>query len=527
MPRLEHHEFLADIVLVRGGNRLPGGVEGLKNYLKIVEWINKDFPEAMQTEPVALDRNLTFRLANTLFDHENYIFKAAFYDENEILLPNKFLHPELRGFRWHTMKTINSAIYRQCARAIEEQSRNPSTDGVFLVRAIKVFEFLRFETPEVQAVCGNGHHWTKIKHIQFVPALFPEQDGTMLNKEMRRNVPDSRVISLSDGIDPRDVKICWSQKCFFLDAPSNYVLQSLPNQGRPKPQDVVSHLVFLAQERSEISEIDIKSFLSSAKACYKYLQDSDEGFTIPEDKEVWYNSDQETALLKKDFQNSWVSSRDLCLNLEYDSAPLQYVRESLQNFHSLLRTSGVRSIQRIGPPPASLQSATTYSDTLVSEFQSFHKSGRFVDLHILVDDHKFGVHKMVLCAASEYFQRMFESPMAMVEQTENMIDWRGNGISVETVERMLDYIYTGVLAEFPPDDPSYTVEILLELMNTADAYFLPGLKRAVEVMLWDEQYLRPETARAILECARDCRADELRQLAEQYCKDNADIIARV
>ena len=530
MPRLTLHEFLQNIVLVSNGGRLPGGVEALGNFVNLVAWVCEDFPRDMQTEAIALDGNLTFCMANTLFDHNNDTFKAAFHHQTDGLLPDKFLHPQLRKFRWDTIKTINSAtVYEKCVRGIETQSLNPSLDDLFLVRATRVFEFLQFETRELRTVCGSGNSWTNITRIPFVPALYPNLNGTLRNSTIRNNVPPSRVIALSDGIDPKYVGICWSQKRFFVNAPSNSVLQSLPGQGCPTPQAVVSHLAFLAQKRHKISADEIPSFLSSAKACYKYLQESGEGFTIPEHKEVWYNADDdEWAPSKEIFENSWVSTRDLCLNLDYDSGPLRCVRETLQSFRGLLRVSGVRTIQRIGQPPSELlvQSDTPYPTTLISEFQRFRKSGLYIDLHILIDNRELGVHKVVLCAASEYFQTMFGSSMLMAEQIESRIDWRNSEMCLETVERILDYIYTGVLAEFPPDEPSRTVDILLELMRAADCYLLPKLKHAVEIMLWDEKYLRPETAKYILECARECGANDLRDLAEEFCNANADIIER-
>jgi len=527
VPRLDLHEFLERFVLVVKGSRLSSGAEGLQNYIKVVEWVNKNFRSSMQTEAIALNGNLTFCMANTLFDHQNEIFQAAFRHNTNETPDRNFLHPRLRNFKWETNRKINSAtVYEKCARAIHEQSL-ASPDESFLRRAKMVFEFLRFETLEVRNVCGSGNFtWTKITQIQFVPSVAPRNNHTLRSRTMRRIRPATRVISLSEGIDPKYIETCWSQKCFFLAAPSSTVLQSLPGHGRPSPQDVVSHLVFLAQNRHSLPKDERQGFAISAKECYKYLQESSEKFILPTDEEVWYNTDEEAVTSQEVFIKSWVSTRDLCLNLPYDSLPLRRVCQSLQNFHGLLRASGVRTIQRIGPPPSHLvaQTATDYSNSLLEKFQHFRLYGLHTDLNILVEDVTLGVHKVVLCATSEYFRKMFESKM--VEQQESTIDWRNSGMCVETVTRILDYMYTGVLAKFPPEDPTHAIGILLEIMRASDCYLLPELKRSVEATLWDEQYLRPETAMYILRCARECKTEELVGLAERFCSANADIVER-
>jgi hypothetical protein len=90
----------------------------LDRHVKTLKWLNDEFPDTMGTHAVAVNGNGVFCTADSLYDHHDSTFMAAFHHQ-----PSKFLHPKLRHLSWRTIKAVTSArVYRQCALGIEEQA---------------------------------------------------------------------------------------------------------------------------------------------------------------------------------------------------------------------------------------------------------------------------------------------------------------------------------------------------------------------------------------------------------------------
>jgi len=514
--------FLKEHVSVNEGAKLP--VDELDRYIQILEWLKKEFPESMCKSPVALDGSLTFRMANTLYDHSNKAFEAAFHSQASV----KFVHRKLRKFEFtDTIKNINNPnIYLECVTALQQLAHPvASIDSEEVTeRAKHVAEFLQWDTTQLRTVCDGGVV-QRLDRIQFVPALHVHPNGTERNAAIRRLVPEGRLISLPEGVLRKFMDVCWSQKPFFDQELSSFVLLKIPGQGRPSADTVVMHLVYLSQRREYISLDEIPKFIQSATACYGYLRDLKlRTLTVPPNEEIWFNTDNESPGPGRDeFLESWVSTRNLCLGLDYDSGPLKIARSSLQNYIGLLKTCNVRTIRgpRAQPPPA--PSDTKHSDMVLSQFQLFRHEGRFTDFTIIVQDTSLEVHKTLLCATSEYFQTMFSSQLS--EAAEGKVDW--TDIGLEAATRVVDFFYTGELTPVKrSDDPTDEIELLLVLLLASDRYMLPALKTKVERALWSNRYIRPETVMTILKCAIDYSANKLRGICEEYYAENLDVIQR-
>ncbi|XP_072018150.1 kelch repeat and BTB domain-containing protein 2-like [Amphiura filiformis] len=77
---------------------------------------------------------------------------------------------------------------------------------------------------------------------------------------------------------------------------------------------------------------------------------------------------------------------------------------------------------------------------MMKKFHTFQKQGHFCDVTINIGGRSFHAHKMVLAAASPYFEAMFLG--VFVESSKSTVDIDGDG---QAFEKLLEYAYTGAL----------------------------------------------------------------------------------
>ncbi|XP_076814847.1 kelch-like protein 26 [Clavelina lepadiformis] len=120
----------------------------------------------------------------------------------------------------------------------------------------------------------------------------------------------------------------------------------------------------------------------------------------------------------------------------------------------------------------------------ISLYQDSTNEESFCDFTIRVDDQQFKVHKSVLGVLSPYFRKMFLSDMVEKRQNETNMD----GISVEVMRIVIDYIYTG---KFEADmDNIYDVVAAADYMqlalvqNRCSEYLIDQLSVSNVVATW-------------------------------------------
>ncbi|XP_072018160.1 kelch-like protein 28 [Amphiura filiformis] len=82
----------------------------------------------------------------------------------------------------------------------------------------------------------------------------------------------------------------------------------------------------------------------------------------------------------------------------------------------------------------------THGKDMMQKFYSFLKEDKHCDITINIGGRSFQAHKMVLAAASEYFESMFSG--GFVESTKSEVEIDGDGCAFE---KLLEYAYTGKL----------------------------------------------------------------------------------
>ncbi|CRG91090.1 hypothetical protein PISL3812_08138 [Talaromyces islandicus] len=110
---------------------------------------------------------------------------------------------------------------------------------------------------------------------------------------------------------------------------------------------------------------------------------------------------------------------------------------------------------------------------LTTSIQDFFNSSRFSDLTIVTKDQEFKVHKLIVCALSDYFSRLFENNWK--ETTENVV--RLDEDEPRSVEAMIHFMY-GFSYDSSGSDRGRVSPMLfnVKVYQVGDKYSVPKLK---------------------------------------------------
>ena len=170
-----------------------------------------------------------------------------------------------------------------------------------------------------------------------------------------------------------------------------------------------------------------------------------------------------------------------------------------------------------------------YSAAGFSRLQAYRKKGWFVDFEIAVKGgtRRFGVHRVVLCAASDMFEAMFSHDMKEAITGKLELEEIGE----DTVERMLEYIYTGTMVPVvvgdSADEIADEMDGLLDLLVASGRFMLPELMSMVERALCTKKYIRLETVRHILKRAVAFNAKDLEAGCREFILRNDIILQKM
>lgn len=497
------------------------------NYPALLKTLFNENFDACSRYPVGIDGNGRFCMVDSLYAFDEPVFAAAFRDVELI----NFLHPDYRNLDiWHRsslQKTITDSRYLACARSI--QRRGAQTDNHSLWEDAKtVFQYLAWDTPDIRL--WSSITWRDLPRIPFVPTgTVSPANPSHRTSRMQELSGNTKFTTLIDGIVPDYIDIAWSQCPIFYTSPSSFVLGKLPTRGIPSSGTVLRHLMFLSNNRFNVTKMQIPEYSKDIKLCYMYLLRrmpvaSDDIRTSVE-TDIWFNveSDDIQYMSMDEFRGSWAKSSNICLGLDYDSLPLQRVRSFLTPFQELLEHFNVRKLK--GPViPTQTPQITDHNSLVLRGFQRLRSQGRSLDVKLVAQGGQvFQAHWSLLSAVSRYWDVM--SVSGMRETTTRTVDLPE--IRPKTVSVMLDYIYSGQEpAVNLSDDVSGDLEDLIDQLRTADLWELKDLKTMLEIQLCNKHWIRPETVRSVLNCAEEVRAKTIIQVCTQYISDNNEIVQR-
>lgn len=519
-----------DILLVNNV-RQGGKIERNKitSYRSFVQSLHRRNPGAFSKHPLAIDGNGQHCMINSLYDHRHPIFFAAFRDKK-----TSFMHPDLRNLNiWqnaglHLQPTESS--YLDCVNSIERRRKeaSPFEDDQLIADARAVFEYLSWDNREMQS-WGSGT-WATLHKIPAVPVQTEFGGCPEYRKpQMRKVLQNSNFTTFSKAVTPEYVGIAWSQCPILKYKLGSFVLTRVPGSGVPSIGMVLNHLIFLSENRYIVAQSEIRAYVADIKVSYQHLQDRISTLPPPDRRaEIWFNVDAQdvNGMDQNTFRKSWACSEELCSGLNSDSSQIKYVRTFLIPFADLLDHYGVEK----HVPPNSLPlpvEPTDHPTLMLAAMQRLRKAGKLMGLplQLEVEHEKLVAHRVVLAAASTYWDKMFTGGFA--ESNREIIPLPE--LKSRTVAAVLDYIYTGEVSGINPlADPSDTLQDLMYQLEVSNLWDLDDLKVKLEYEICrkDLDLIRPESVQVILGHAQGNRASSLSRVCEKYISDNKQIVFR-
>lgn len=139
----------------------------------------------------------------------------------------------------------------------------------------------------------------------------------------------------------------------------------------------------------------------------------------------------------------------------------------------------------------------------------FCNNEQFSDVVFLVEGRRIYGHKMVLSIVSEFFRTMFASSFRESQATEIEIQ----DASYNAFLIVLEYIYTGSLSGMDTTN----IEVVVEILELADRFFLDNLKQVCERML--RGAINDETVDFMYDVARKTNALQLQTLCAHFLRN--------
>ena len=293
-----------------------------RQYLRLFKTLAKN--GVKPTGKVAPDSNGTLCGANSLYDHEDDIFRAAFRGEES----KRFLHPDLRELRYLWLSVglrarppsqeMSSEDIIECALALDKRWKPSGWNQIFNQDASLLSGYLHHDRPEF-------HAWAMSTWDQISKARVFEVEDRFEHQHRYRRARMLQIgqqhyhTALKDASRPSDVRIVWSQLKALKQPPDTGVFDKLPNRGSPLTETVYQHLQFLISICKEVSQSDLQEYLKDIQACYNHFQDNNDSARALHDiweAQIWFNFDtsQVDVVRKAEVEASLTSTKLLCLN---------------------------------------------------------------------------------------------------------------------------------------------------------------------------------------------------------------------
>ena len=523
VPQLSYWDFLnKEVGLARGS--LPAGK--VQEYQKFIEIVHKVNSNIFESYNLAVDRDLRFRLPNTLYESSKPLFQAAFRGQDR----SKFLHSELaksRFWRDFLITDVSGQTYLECARSIERRNNQTSPDDKIESDSRTVFEYLRWDYQEM----NNWSIWGPLLKIRFAPiqeAITSSGQSQLRSKQKEKFWQRSKLVAIEEAVDPKFEGISWTVKPVLREQMGSLALRKIMSKNpMVTPTIVIEHLQFLASHREEITESELSTRISEITKAYEYLQEMIPSYTIQKSALIWLNIENEDIgeMTLEIFRESWSCAKNLRLNSDYDSGEFKRVRSFLNRFHQVL---GYFDVSRVIPPKPLAPEPPRGQSPILEGLLKLRERELLFD--VTITTHKptmpfqtpqtFKAHKVVLASVSDYWKTMLTSKIKESSNFEILLQ-----DDPSTVKVLLDYIYTNKFVKPTyEDDVIRQLENLLDQLEESEKWLLPSFKRSMENYLSNKHWIRPETVEYILSCSRTYNADRLARICEEYIDNNRAIV---
>ncbi|XP_061178131.1 rho-related protein racA-like [Saccostrea echinata] len=169
------------------------------------------------------------------------------------------------------------------------------------------------------------------------------------------------------------------------------------------------------------------------------------------------------------------------------------------------------------------------SSTFPEEWLETLLDGKHYDVTFLVQDHHFNAHQVILCSASGFFCKLFQtekiftsiaSPVSSFsrdKKSRHSTIHIESSISPEVFKILMEFLYTGSVFQHSQEEERR--ELAMDLINVARMFELIELKCICENILNEREYLNPSLCSTIC----DRTGQRMRDLFLN-CVDTADVV---
>ncbi|KAK0083984.1 hypothetical protein PV325_007827 [Microctonus aethiopoides] len=152
-------------------------------------------------------------------------------------------------------------------------------------------------------------------------------------------------------------------------------------------------------------------------------------------------------------------------------------------------------------------------DVIYSSLKHFLTAPDFSDMVIVIGEKEIPVHKIILAAYSPVFLAMFKANMTESVDKRIVV----TDIEVDVMEKVIDYMYTGVIHLQVPD-----IDVLISILKVADKYEIMTLKKLCEQKLSEK--IKIENVLEILDRTSLYQVPQLRQTITSFMIKNKSSI---
>lgn len=502
--------------------------EQIPNFKGLIDILSDVCPEVFSQHPLGVDGNDTFQWLNSLYSPDNSIFMAAFRDMRN------FLHLDYRHFpgwgRSPLVQNVSEESFLACARSIEERATASEDGDDWLIDARIVFGYLchddRYRDHETNQWTPST--WAALSGIVFAPVKtnFDDPHNSHRVLQMTELLAGRTVTTITDAVGPHHMDVAWSQYPVLEILPSPLVTKHFP-AARPSASTVLSHLLFLWQNRGTVAAEHIPAYVADVAKCYQWLQEfllSGGDFPVPQEADIWFNADKADvrAMTKEEFQESWLPPRVLCIGLEHDLSLLRHVRSFLAPYHRLMNHCDVKTI-KAPPIKSSKHSVVDHTSLVLNGLQKLREEAWSVDVTIVLEGQEFPAHSVVLCAMSGYWTRELRARAGEARKTHTFP--AGSKVKSESVSALLDYMYTGAVPNTKPSGVySEDLHNTIDQLYLSNEWGLDKLKAELELSLCKKSSIRPDFIHTIIKCAEYVGAKDLLEIYSEYVRINREIV---
>ena len=439
--------------------------------------------------------------AETLYDHDDPIFQAAFRQPPENL--KYFVNRNFRGLRnyWVLIglrKQLSSNVYLPedylaCVRAMKARLDRRPIDNNFNSDAEKVAGYLTFDQPCLHNWQFNV--WDEISKARIftVQMGFP-QDATYRQARVREIAHRSTHCSIQQSGMRSLRRVLWSQLPCLSNPPADYVYTQMPDFGNPHISVVYKHLLYLAEIHANVLQGDVVGFLKDVRSCYNVLQNRPDQVSQYEgirQATIWFNLDttEIETVTSEQLAASVITADRLCINAVAEPYPFKNTRKFLTPYEKLLKALDVQAVvMRDIDLPKENEGNETPSDFIANSYRRLRAQGELLDVNFVAEGKSTPAHKLAMAGVSAYCKAQFSGEwgqlLAQSGNTTINLD-----IKHQSLARMVDFAYDGTVkwtplpGEASNDQVADRLDEVLDLLQCADMWLVPHLHKITETYL--------------------------------------------